>query len=61
LPTLKVTGSFGVAPLAARDETEQMFRQADMALYEAKRSGRNRVCQAEQQQAPRQSHLRPVN
>lgn len=61
LPALTVTGSFGVADLAAPDQSEQMFRQADMALYKAKHSGRNRVCQAGEEQVSLQSRLRPVN
>lgn len=61
LPSLAVTGSFGVAHLSDRDQFDAMFRQADTALYEAKRSGRNRVCQTQQDQLPRQAHLRPVS
>jgi diguanylate cyclase (GGDEF)-like protein len=43
-----VTMSFGVSACSP-DETfdyEGLFTQADAALYEAKRAGRNRVCQA---------------
>ncbi len=61
LPTLTVTGSFGVADLAAPDQSDEMFRQADAALYEAKRSGRNRVCQADRKQSARQHNLQSVN
>lgn len=42
---LQITISVGAT--ACRDETcsiEQLLKEADMALYEAKRSGRNRVC-----------------
>jgi PleD family two-component response regulator len=41
-----VTMSFGVAASAPGDrfEYERVFAEADAALYEAKRSGRNRVC-----------------
>lgn len=43
LPT-KVTCSFGVASLSKQQETQNtILAAADLALYEAKRSGRNRV------------------
>jgi two-component system cell cycle response regulator len=42
---IKVTISIGVAMLQAEDKTSlDLIRQADEKLYEAKRSGRNRVC-----------------
>lgn len=47
---LKVTASFGVAQLEEGDTTETVLRRADAALYDAKRSGRNRTCQRSQKQ-----------
>lgn len=46
---LKVTASFGVAQLEEGDTTETVLRRADAALYDAKRSGRNRTCSRTQQ------------
>ena len=45
---LKVTVSVGVASRARGDVSslEEMIAEADSALYEAKRGGRNRVCSA---------------
>nr|CAD6437898.1 GGDEF domain-containing protein [Rhizobium sp. Q54] len=37
------TASFGVASLASAPELQEAFRRADMALYEAKNAGRNKV------------------
>jgi diguanylate cyclase (GGDEF)-like protein len=39
----QVTGSFGVASLLPPESTTDLMRRADEALYNAKRSGRNRV------------------
>ncbi len=45
---LRVTASFGVAPLTHSETTafHEAYREADRALYEAKRAGRNRVYSA---------------
>ena len=40
---LDITASFGVSVSAEADEYATVFEQADVALYEAKRSGRDRV------------------
>jgi diguanylate cyclase len=41
-----VTLSFGVAVAGQNETLEQVIARADAAMYEAKRGGRNRVCQA---------------
>jgi diguanylate cyclase (GGDEF)-like protein len=42
---IPVTTSFGVAGIEATDASaEALYNRADVRLYEAKRSGRNRVC-----------------
>jgi two-component system cell cycle response regulator len=41
---LFVTLSLGLAEARAGDDAESLIRRADMALYEAKTAGRNRVC-----------------
>ena len=42
-----VTLSLGLAPFAPGSDRESLIREADAALYRAKRRGRNRVCVAE--------------
>ncbi len=45
---LRVTASFGVSTTRPGQETARtLLRHADMALYRAKQSGRNKVCMAE--------------
>ncbi len=41
---LSITLSIGVATLSGAMQAEQLYKAADEALYEAKRTGRNRVC-----------------
>jgi diguanylate cyclase (GGDEF)-like protein len=40
---VEVTSSFGVAEWEIGDTADSLLRRADLALYEAKRAGRNRV------------------
>jgi diguanylate cyclase (GGDEF)-like protein/PAS domain S-box-containing protein len=40
---IRITASFGVSAFAVADEAEATLRDADEALYEAKRAGRDRV------------------
>jgi diguanylate cyclase (GGDEF)-like protein len=53
--TLKVTASFGVASLAAADHADKdaLVAAADNALYEAKRTGKNRTVRANGSLTPR--------
>jgi len=44
---IHVTASFGVATLNANETLEQLFNNADKALYEAKNQGRNKVVVAD--------------
>lgn len=40
----KFTMSFGIAALEPQESMEQAMKRADIALYQAKKSGRNRIC-----------------
>lgn len=59
-----ITASFGVARLSGGESLDSVLRRADMALYAAKRAGRNCVKQAGPEAggagSPRPAHLRPV-
>ena len=58
--TLQVSASLGVTfyPQAQAMETDQLLRQADQAMYQAKQSGKNRfhVFDAEQDRSVREHH-----
>ncbi|QDT05451.1 Response regulator PleD [Rubripirellula lacrimiformis] len=41
---LKVTASVGITSVIDGDQLEDALRRSDVALYDAKRSGRNQVC-----------------
>lgn len=43
-PRLKVTASLGVSEIDPNDSMESLLHRADTALYNAKESGRNRIC-----------------
>jgi diguanylate cyclase (GGDEF)-like protein len=43
---LHVTVSFGIAQVSENESLRNLIRRADEALYQAKNSGRNRVCAA---------------
>lgn len=48
---LVVTATFGVATLTVDEPLRDLLQRADVALYEGKSAGRDRVVAAEQQQA----------
>jgi two-component system, cell cycle response regulator len=59
--TFSVTASFGVAERAANESIDQLLKRADAALYQAKRTGRNRViaaAEADEPEAPWSKRLR---
>ncbi|WP_158815852.1 GGDEF domain-containing protein [Methylocapsa sp. S129] len=39
----KITASFGIVRLSEKDDSETLVKRADTMLYEAKRTGRNRI------------------
>lgn len=41
---VRITASFGLASSDAMEDLDALFNQADKALYDAKESGRNRIC-----------------
>ena len=44
--TFSITASIGVSEYVIGDSQETLLHRADLAMYEAKQSGRNRVCQS---------------
>lgn len=51
-PNQRVSASFGVAPQQPGDSLSDLLRRTDAALYEAKKSGRDRVCVVQPDVAP---------
>lgn len=43
-PAQNITGSFGVVHYKPSDTVSSLVKRADLALYQAKQTGRNRVC-----------------
>jgi diguanylate cyclase (GGDEF)-like protein len=41
---LKVTASVGIAIWDLKEPADALYRRADQQLYQAKKTGRNRVC-----------------
>lgn len=59
--TFSIRASFGVAERAANESIDQLLKRADAALYQAKRTGRDRVvaaAEADEQEAPWSKRLR---
>jgi len=44
--SIPITASFGYATIKANDSQEQLINLADKAMYQAKSTGRNNICQA---------------
>jgi len=43
IPSKRITASFGVATLSSSDSPDSLLKKADLAMYRAKVSGRNKV------------------
>lgn len=43
IPAKRITASFGVATLSSSDSPDSLLKKADLAMYRAKATGRNRV------------------
>jgi diguanylate cyclase (GGDEF)-like protein/putative nucleotidyltransferase with HDIG domain/PAS domain S-box-containing protein len=54
---LKVTSSFGVTQVEEGDSVEELLRRADSALYNAKKSGRNRTMAQTSADTPTEEEL----
>lgn len=59
-PPIAVSASFGVTALGPSDDIESFLNRADQALYQAKRTGRDRVCSAAAANEPEKKNRRRV-
>ena len=59
-PQLEVSASFGVSSLAPGDDLESLLSRADLALYQAKKCGRDQVCRAATPNEPEKANRRRV-
>lgn len=58
-PDLRPSASFGVAQLQDGETLHDLLRRADMALYQAKNTGRDRVCVADSKVSPKKLPASP--
>jgi len=61
LSKYNVTVSIGVSEINKADDADSWFRRSDLALYQAKSKGRNRVCLAEQNHLGEISYIQSKN
>lgn len=59
-PPITITASFGVTAVVPGDDIDSLLQRADQAVYEAKRTGRNRTCVAPEPNARQKLNRRRV-